>query len=290
MVLDEADTLIEMGFDDQIKIILHAVSKKRQMLLFSATMQKQLSIFINANLREPKIIHVDSDKRISQDVDLYVFTINQNDKPAVLLHLVREIIGHLQQTIIYVSTRHHVEFLQAIFTLDNLNCSCIYGSMDQSARKSSITKFRAGKVPILIVTDVAARGIDIPLLDNVINFDFPPKSKLFIHRTGRVARTGRPGKNFSLITREDMAYLIDLNLHLSRPLHTAKTSSNLNSSNKKLMSEANLLKEFTIYGSLPLTTLMMAQERYQKLLEKSKELKSYIKTCNNAYKLYCKSR
>jgi superfamily II DNA/RNA helicase len=137
---------------------------------------------------------------------------------------------------------------------------------------------------------VAARGIDIPLLDNVINFDFPPKSKLFIHRTGRVARTGRPGKNFSLITREDMAYLIDLSLHLSRPLHAAKTSSNLNSSNKKLMSEANLLKEFTIYGSLPLTTLMMAQERYQKLLEKSKELKSYIKTCNNAYKLYCKSR
>ena len=95
----------------------------------------------------------------------------------------------------------------------------------QAARKIHTGKFRAGKVHLMIVTDVAARGIDIPLLDNVINFDFPAKPKLFVHRVGRAARAGRLGTAYSLLTRDELPYLIDLHLFLSRPLIPAPVRS-----------------------------------------------------------------
>ena len=86
----------------------------------------------------------------------------------------------------------------------------------QAARKIHIGKFRAGRANVLVTTDVAARGLDIPLLDNVINYDFPAKPKLFVHRAGRAARAGRKGSAFSLLTREELPYLLDLHLYLSR--------------------------------------------------------------------------
>lgn len=93
--------------------------------------------------------------------------------------------------------------------------------MDQVARKISVGKLRVGKVFVMLVTDVAARGIDIPSIDNVINYDYPAKPKLFVHRTGRAARAGRAGTAYSFVTAEDMPYLIDTHLFLSRPLKPA---------------------------------------------------------------------
>lgn len=95
----------------------------------------------------------------------------------------------------------------------------------QAARKIHVGKFHAGKCNVLVTTDVAARGLDIPLLDNVINFDFPAKPKLFIHRAGRAARAGRKGCALSLLTREELPYLLDLHLFLSRPLYPAPMAS-----------------------------------------------------------------
>lgn len=93
--------------------------------------------------------------------------------------------------------------------------------MDQVARKISVAKLRVGKVSVMLVTDVAARGIDIPSIDNVINYDYPAKPKLFVHRTGRAARAGRAGTAYSFVTSEDMPYVIDTHLFLSRPLKPA---------------------------------------------------------------------
>jgi ATP-dependent RNA helicase DDX54/DBP10 len=101
---------------------------------------------------------------------------------------------------------------------DSVPCCAVYGAMDQTARKISVGKFRSGKVQFLLVTDVAARGIDIPLIDNVVNYDFTPKPKLFVHRAGRAARAGRPGTAVSFVTADEYPYLIDLHLFLSRPL------------------------------------------------------------------------
>lgn len=99
--------------------------------------------------------------------------------------------------------------------------SLLYGTMDMAARKLNIGKFRARKAAVLVVTDVAARGIDIPLLDNVINYDFPPRPKLFVHRVGRVARAGRTGVAHSLLVKEEMGFLVDLHLFLGRTLVAA---------------------------------------------------------------------
>ena len=105
-------------------------------------------------------------------------------KNAALLYLIREQISSNQQALIFVSTKHHVEFLNVLFREEGIEPYVCYGSMDQDARKIHASRFRSRQTMVLIVTDVAARGIDIPLLDNVINWDFPSKPKIFIHRVG----------------------------------------------------------------------------------------------------------
>merc|ERR1711976_74977 len=100
-------------------------------------------------------------------------------------------------------------------------CASIFGAIDQSTRKLNLAKFRAGKVAYLIVTDVASRGIDIPLLDNIINYDFPATPKLFVHRAGRVARAGRQGRSLSLVSKDERAFLLDLSLYFLNPIKIA---------------------------------------------------------------------
>lgn len=147
------------------------------------------------------------------------FTIKPDEKEAALLYLIREYLKiptrstsdkeasdyKKFQTIVFVSTKHHVEYISSLLNLcGNYDVSYIYGALDQAARKTQIENFRKGKSVILVVTDVAARGIDIPILENVINYDFVDSSKVFVHRVGRVARAGRRGWAFSLLTPEEV--------------------------------------------------------------------------------------
>ena len=118
-------------------------------------------------------VRLDLETKISPDLKVTFFTLRQEEKYAALLYLIREQISLDQQTLIFVSTKHHVEFLNVLFREEGMEPSVCYGDMDQDARKIHVSKFRARKTMLLIVTDVAARGIDIPLLDNVINWDFP---------------------------------------------------------------------------------------------------------------------
>ncbi|BGP41107.1 ATP-dependent RNA helicase dbp10 [Rhodotorula kratochvilovae] len=128
-----------------------------------------------------------------------------------------EAVGE-HQTVVFVSTKHHVEYLAALLTAAHYSVSPIYGSMDQTARKISLARFRTGQTQILVVTDLAARGIDVPGVENVINYDFPNGTRAFVHRVGRTARAGRTGWAFTLVTPAEMPYLLDLELFLTRPL------------------------------------------------------------------------
>ncbi|KAL0369295.1 UNVERIFIED_CONTAM: putative DEAD-box ATP-dependent RNA helicase 29 [Sesamum calycinum] len=223
VVFDEADCLFSMGFAEQLHKILTQLGENRQTLLFSATLPSALAEFAKAGLRDPQLVRLDLETKISPDLKLAFFTLRQEEKYAALLYLIREQISSDQQTLIFVSTKYHVEFIYSLFREDGIVASVCYGDMDQEARKIHVSKFRARKTMLLIVTDVAARGIDIPLLDNVVNFDFPPKPKLFVHRVGRAARAGRTGTAFSFVTTEDMPYLLDLHLFLSKPIKPAPT-------------------------------------------------------------------
>ncbi|KAK9809034.1 hypothetical protein WJX72_008211 [[Myrmecia] bisecta] len=285
-VFDEADRLFEMGFAEQIKAIMAQMGEARQTMLFSATMPSQLAEFAKAGLKDPELVRLDADNKLSPDLALAFFTVRHEDKVAALLWLIREVLPSTQPTLIFASTRYHVEFIHTLLTQQGIDAACVYGAMDQTARKIHIGKFRAGKVSLMIVTDVAARGIDIPLLDNVVNFDFPGKPKLFIHRAGRAARAGRSGTAYSLLTRDELPFLLDLHLFLSRPLRPAPVQSLKEAAG----SAEHLDPDVSVFGTIPQAALDDSIEHVRECIACSADLSGLLRSCGNAFALYKKTR
>ncbi|RVW21149.1 putative DEAD-box ATP-dependent RNA helicase 29 [Vitis vinifera] len=248
--------------------------------------------FAKAGLQDPQLVRLDLDTKISPDLKVNFFTLRHEEKLAALLYLIREQISSDEQTLIFVSTKHHVEFLNVLFREEGIEASVCYGDMDQDARKIHISRFRSRKTMLLIVTDVAARGIDIPLLDNVVNWDFPPKPKIFVHRVGRAARAGRTGTAFSFVTSEDMPYLLDLHLFLSKPIRAAPTEEEVLQDPDEVMSKIDQIvaNKGTVYGRLPQTVIDLVSDRVRELVDSSAELDSLQKTCTNAFRLYSKTK
>lgn len=292
VVFDEADSLFGMGFAEQLHQILVQLSENRQTLLFSATLPSALAEFAKAGLRDPQLVRLDLETKISPDLKLAFFTVRHEEKHAALLYLIREKITSDQQTLIFVSTKHHVEFLNTLFREEGIEPSVCYGDMDQDARKIHISRFRARKTMLLIVTDVAARGIDIPLLDNVINWDFPPKPKIFVHRVGRAARAGRTGTAFSFLTSEDMPYLLDLHLFLSKPVRPAPSEEEVLRDMDGVTSKIDqaVANGETIYGRFPQTVIDLVSDRVREIIDSSADLYAMQKTCTNAFRLYSKTK
>ncbi|TYG78832.1 hypothetical protein ES288_D02G092500v1 [Gossypium darwinii] len=292
VVFDEADSLFGMGFAEQLHKILTQLSENRQTLLFSATLPSALAEFAKAGLRDPQLVRLDLETKISPDLKLVFFTLRQEEKHAALLYLARDHISCDQQTLIFVSTKHHVEFLNIMFREEGIEPSVCYGDMDQDARKINISKFRSRKTMLLIVTDVAARGIDIPLLDNVINWDFPPKPKIFVHRVGRAARAGRTGTAFSFVTSEDMPYLLDLHLFLSRPIRAAPTEEEVFQDMDGAMNKIDqaIANGESVYGRFPQNIIDLISDRVRDMIDSSAELNNLQRTCTNAFRLYSKTK
>ncbi|KAI9458545.1 ATP-dependent RNA helicase DBP10 [Russula earlei] len=246
VVFDEADRLFEMGFEMALTEIIHRLPASRQTLLFSATLPKSLVDFAKAGLQNPKLVRLDAESKISSDLRMAFFSVKQDEKDACLLVLLRDIIRvplgptgsndqepgdeakgkrvfqdqftAPHQTLVFAATKHHIEYLTALLTAAGYAVSHIYGSLDQSARKQQMDQFRRGRTNVLVVTDVAARGIDIPVLANVVNYDFPQGARVFVHRVGRTARAGRSGWAWSFVSSTELPYLVELQLFLGRPL------------------------------------------------------------------------
>ena len=245
VVFDEADRLFEMGFETALTEIIHRLPASRQTLLFSATLPKSLVEFAKAGLHEPKLVRLDAESKLSPDLRMAFFLVKENEKEACLLSLLRDVIKvpssgirqdrsnedkrggkekHMKQdtaphqTLVFVATKHHVEFVANLLITAGYAVSHIYGSLDQAARTLQMDRFRRGITTILVVTDVAARGIDIPILENVVNYDFPQGARVFVHRVGRTARAGRQGWAWSFVSNTELPYLLDLQLSLGRPL------------------------------------------------------------------------
>jgi ATP-dependent RNA helicase DDX54/DBP10 len=242
VVFDEADRLFEMGFETALAEIIHRLPPTRQTLLFSATLPKTLVEFAKAGLQTPRLVRLDAEGKISTDLKMAFFSVKQAEKDACLLYLLRDVIGvptgsnqpevpegkgkkkaisqyaAPHQTLVFVATKHHVEYLTVLLTTAGYSVSQIYGTLDQTARSIQMDQFRRGITNILVVTDVAARGIDIPVLENVVNYDFPTGARVFVHRVGRTARAGRTGWAWSFLTTPEIPYLLDLQLFLGRPL------------------------------------------------------------------------
>merc|ERR1712167_276324 len=154
--------------------------------------------------------------------------------------------------------------------------------MNQTTRKINLSRFRSGKISLLIVTDCAAYGIDIPLLDNIINYDFPYRINLFILRAGRVARSGRRGRFFSLISREDIPFMLDIQLYLSKPLMPINLFQNSDAKFQQILKTTTSMEEKFIFGHLSTSTIENTLEHYQHLLSSSDHLKSKLLPCSDA--------
>ncbi|CEF68169.1 ATP-dependent RNA helicase DDX54 [Strongyloides ratti] len=228
VVFDEADRLFEMGFADQINEIIRRIPDSRQTLLFSATLPKMIIEFAKAGLSDPCLIRLDTDCKISDKLSMIFLLCRAHEKIHALLYLIREFLDKNQQTVVFCATMKHVEYVVSILEKSSISCAPLYSSLDPTARKENIQKFHDKSINILVVTDVAARGVDIPLLDNVINFHFPPKAKLFVHRVGRVARAGKSGRAYSLIAPDELPYVVDLHLFLGRGCKFAKETDQYN--------------------------------------------------------------
>lgn len=261
VVFDEADRLFEMGFASQLSETLHKLPVSRQTLLFSATLPKSLVEFAKAGLREPSLVRLDAESKMSPDLESAFLAVKSAEKEGALLHILQDVIqmptsellkseggqadgkprgkkrkrdsttGSTQDTptahstIVFAATKHHVEYLTALLRASDYAVSFVYGSLDQTARKMQVDAFRSGASNILVVTDVAARGIDIPLLANVINYDFPSQPKIFVHRVGRTARAGKKGWSYSLVADADLPYFLDLQLFLGKKLVVGRPTS-----------------------------------------------------------------
>ncbi|KAK2819181.1 hypothetical protein Q5P01_024742 [Channa striata] len=276
VVFDEADRLFEMGFAEQLQEIIRRLPDTRQTLLFSATLPKLLVEFARAGLTEPVLIRLDVDSKLSDQIKLSFFHLRVDDKPAMLLYLLRNVVKPQEQTVVFAATKHHVEYLKELLSSEGLECAYIYSSLDQTARKINIGKFVHRKAMVLIVTDVAARGIDIPLLDNVINYNFPSKAKLFLHRVGRVGRAGRSGTAYSLICPDEMPFVYDLHLFLGRPLQLATPNCTQDSDG--------------VFGRVPQSILDDEGSHLITTHENSLDLQNLHRVSENAYKQYLKSR
>ena len=235
------------------------------------------------------------------------FSVKQADKEGALIYLLRNVIKlpkktsnsgsdrkedkkkkkrtsateEDRQTIIFVATKHHVDYLANILAELGYQVSYVYGSLDQTARNIQINRFRTGITNLLVVTDVAARGIDIPILENVINYDFAGSSKVFIHRVGRAARAGRRGWAYSLVSAAELPYVVDLGLFLTREIVMGRRQK------EKLNADYT---SSLIIGSMPKDAFIDDIEWVRRHVAHDAALEGIYNTANNAYKLFNRTK
>ncbi|KAF5209626.1 DEAD/DEAH box helicase family protein [Clavispora lusitaniae] len=198
-------------------------------------------------------------------------------------------------TIVFVPTKHHVEYVTGLLRDAGYLVSYIYGSLDQRARKEQLYRFRIGLTTLLVVTDVAARGIDIPILANVVNYTLPASSKIFIHRVGRTARAGNKGWAYSIVNEQELPYLLDLELFLGKKIlvtsmHEKKCELMKASKGDDYVEPKISYTDRLVLGSLPRIQLENSQEMYESLLRHNYDLKVIKDVAAKGEKLYHRTR
>lgn len=206
LILDEADRMLDMGFGKVVERLNHECRWRSQSLLFSATLEgKGVREFSEKILNEPVEVEAEPSRRERKKIhQLYHRCDNMEHKLALLENILKE---QAERTIIFVKTRERLAVLRGQLETMGIPCNWIQGEMAQSARNNMITRFRDGVINVLIATDVAARGIDLPDVSHVVNFDMPRTADVYLHRIGRTARAGKKGTAISLIEAHDQAMI-----------------------------------------------------------------------------------
>ncbi|MCL0043179.1 DEAD/DEAH box helicase, partial [Dehalococcoidia bacterium] len=201
LVIDEADEMLDMGMAQDVEKIISATPSERQTVLFSATLPSWIKKTAQKHLNDPKTVAVDSEMHAPPDIEHIVYEINKADKFKALQVVLSQQSG---PTLVFGRTKHGVKKLASQLADVGYQAEAMQGNLSQNGREHVMNKFRSGNLPVLVATNVAARGLDIEKIDTVINFDIPDSPQLFTHRTGRTGRMGRQGKSITFLMLDDL--------------------------------------------------------------------------------------
>ncbi len=213
LVLDEADQMLDLGFIHALRRISQLVPEERQTLFFSATMPKQIQELVGKYCRNPVKVSVTPASTTAERIDQYLFMVQQDEKQTLLELILSErhqVPGKFERVLIFARTKHGCDRVVKRLGQVGIPANAIHGNKSQPQRERALDEFKRAKTPILVATDVAARGIDIPGVSHVINYELPNVPEQYVHRIGRTARAGKDGIAIAFCAEDERDYLRDI--------------------------------------------------------------------------------
>lgn len=201
LVIDEADKMLNLGFREEMKQIFKLLPKKRQNLLFSATLSEDLNAMNAVLLNDPHIVKVEEKEENLDLIQQIAYTISDEKKGPFLRFLIKE--NNMNQVLVFTSSVHRADNVTTKLNNNGINARAIHSKKSQGARNTALNMFKSGKINVLVATDLIGRGIDIQFLPYIINYELPRSPKDYVHRIGRTGRANNPGEAISLITPDE---------------------------------------------------------------------------------------
>ena len=201
LVIDEADKMLNLGFREEMKQIFKLLPKKRQNLLFSATLSEDLNAMNAVLLNDPHVVKIEETQENLDLIKQLAYSVSDEKKGPLLRYLIQE--KNMEQVLVFTSSVHRADYVTTKLNNNGINARAIHSKKSQDARITALNMFKSGKIRVLVATDLIARGIDIQFLPFVINYELPRSPKDYVHRIGRTGRAESPGEAISLITPDE---------------------------------------------------------------------------------------